>query len=68
MKKAIKYIIIAGILVFAAIAFSKYYGFINDFNNFDNKENIQDEFISDDDIKNSLFKEYYEQARKQLLI
>ena len=64
MKKAIKYIIIAGILVFAAIAFSKYYGFINDFNNFDNKENIQDEFISDDDIKNSLFKEYYEQARK----
>ena len=64
MKKAIKYIIIAGILVFAAIAFSKYYGFINDFNNFDNEENIQDEFISDDDIKNSLFKEYYEQARK----
>ena len=64
MKKVIKFIIIAAILVFAAFAFSKYMKFINDFNNYDGEVVQEENYISDDDIKNSLFKDYYEQARK----
>lgn len=65
MKKIIKFIIIAGILIFGAIAFSKYYGMIFEYNNFDSSStNVEDKLISDDDIKNSIFKDYYEQARK----
>jgi len=69
MKKIIKYIIIAIILIFAVISFSKYYGFINDFNNFDvsgtnTKQVKEDKLIKDSDIKKSIFKDYYNQARK----
>lgn len=69
MKKTIKYIIIAIILIFAVISFSKYYGFINDFNNFDvsetnTKQIKEDKLIKDSDIKKSIFKDYYNQARK----
>jgi len=65
MKKIIKFIIIAGILIFGAIEFSKYYGMIFEYNNFDSSStNVEDKLISDDDIKNSIFKDYYEQARK----
>ena len=61
MKNTIKILIVAGILIFGGIAFSKYYGFINEYNDFDNKEEV---LIKDDDIKKSIFKDYYEQAQK----
>lgn len=64
MKKIIKFLIVAAVLVFGAIAFSKYFNVISDFNNIDSELNEQENFISDNDIKDSIFKDYYEKARK----
>ena len=64
MKKIIKFLIVAAVLVFGAVAFSQYFKLINDFNNIDNESSKQENLISDNDIKNSIFKDYYEEARK----
>ena len=61
MKNVIKLLIVAAILIFGGIAFSKYYGFINEYNDFDGgKDN---NLIQDEDVKNSIFKEYYNSAK-----
>ena len=64
MKKIIKFLIVAAVLVFGATAFSKYFKVISDFNNIESESNEQENLISDNDIKDSIFKDYYEEARK----
>ena len=64
MKKTIKFLVVAAILVFGAIAFSKYFNVINDFNNIDSESNEKENLVSDSDIENSIFKDYYNDARK----
>ena len=63
MKKIIKLVVIAAILTFAGVAFSKYFSLISDYNNLDTEEE-KVELISDEEISKSIFGEYYNQSRE----
>ncbi len=61
MKKIISFILIIGILGFGIFAASKYLNFIKEYNN---EEENSVPLLVDEDVKKSIFKDYYDNAIK----